>query len=244
MPRPPTRSPDPAVARSRRRGEARGNGEKRTQRERKDRSQHDLLEAALELVAERGYRGASLAAIGERAGYSRGLVTEHFGSKEGLLRELVSRLMTGWRSLVLSDDVGDKRGAQALSAVVLAHRRAIKERPSAMRALYVLLFESVLELSSMRDEFKKMDSELRKLAAAYLVEGQKSGTIRADIDAEAQAALMLAAVRGITLQWMVDPDAFDLDRVYTELARWTEEGLSAVKVTKPRPARKKRPRGG
>jgi AcrR family transcriptional regulator len=198
----------------------------RTQRERTETSKADLLGAALELIAERGYRGTSLAAIGERAGYSRGLVTEHFGSKDGLLRELVSRLMTGWRNAVLAEDIGDKHGVPAMVAVVHAHRRSLDRAPSRMRALYVLLFESVLELTSVKDEFKKMDAELIRLAVHYLREAQKAGTVRADVDAEAQATLAIAVIRGITMQWMVDPKAMNLDRVYAELARWMTQGLS------------------
>jgi AcrR family transcriptional regulator len=219
--------------------------DRRTQRERADSSKKGLLGAALELIAERGYRGASLAAIGERAGYSRGLVTERFGSKEGLLRELVSRLMTRWRSLVVDDVVGAQSGARALSAVVHAHRRAIADGPETMRALYVLLFESILDLPEVRAEFRAMDARLRQLAEAYLVRGQAEGTVRKDVDAGAQAALALATVRGITLQWMIDPDALDLDRVYAELGRWLERGLgprgpAKGAVSPRRPAKKKR----
>jgi AcrR family transcriptional regulator len=211
--------------RARRNGSSHGPQPPRTQRERTDTSKGDLLAAALELIAERGYRGASLAAIGERAGYSRGLVTEHFGSKEGLLRELVSRLMTGWRSLVLAEDVGEKRGVEAMSAVVLAHRSAIQQAPAAVRALYVLLFESVLELSSVREEFEMLDGAILWVAVDYMRKGQEAGTVRADLDVEAQATLTLAVIRGITMQWMADPEAMDLDRVYDALTRWLEHGL-------------------
>jgi len=114
----------------------------------------------------------------------------------------------------------------------------------------VLLFESILDLSTVRDEFKAMDVELRRLARDYIADGQKAGTIRNDVDAEAHAALALAAVRGLTMQWMVDPDAFDLDRVYAELGRWLERGLEppstpprrTVKNKKTTPARKSRRR--
>jgi AcrR family transcriptional regulator len=38
-----------------------------------------LIQAAAELLTERGYERTTLAAIGERAGYSAGLVTGRFG---------------------------------------------------------------------------------------------------------------------------------------------------------------------
>lgn len=45
-----------------------------------------ILEAALEEFAERGYFGASLSRIAERAGVAKGLVLYYFASKDGLYR--------------------------------------------------------------------------------------------------------------------------------------------------------------
>ncbi|GAA0449201.1 TetR/AcrR family transcriptional regulator [Streptomyces sp. NPDC046215] len=48
-----------------------------------------LLEAATGLVAEAGPRAASVQAVADRAGISRGSVAWHFGSKDGLIVEVI-----------------------------------------------------------------------------------------------------------------------------------------------------------
>src|SRR2546427_11992467 len=48
-----------------------------------------LLEAALEVFAERGYRDSSVDEIAERAGYSKGAVYWHFSSKDDLFFALL-----------------------------------------------------------------------------------------------------------------------------------------------------------
>lgn len=48
-----------------------------------------LIGAARELFAERGYDGASIRAITERAGANLGAVTYHFGSKEALYHRVI-----------------------------------------------------------------------------------------------------------------------------------------------------------
>ena len=53
-------------------------GVRSTQAERRSRSEEALLDAAAELIAERGVERASLAAIGARAGVSRGLAKHAF----------------------------------------------------------------------------------------------------------------------------------------------------------------------
>lgn len=50
----------------------------------------DLLLAAERLFAERGFKGASLRAITQEAGANLASVNYHFGSKEGLIREVFS----------------------------------------------------------------------------------------------------------------------------------------------------------
>ncbi|WP_083880892.1 TetR/AcrR family transcriptional regulator [Nocardia araoensis] len=52
-------------------------------------SRRRLLAAATELVAEVGPRGTSVQAVAERAGISRGSIAWHFGSKDGLIVEVV-----------------------------------------------------------------------------------------------------------------------------------------------------------
>ena len=45
----------------------------------------EIVRAALEVIAERGYRGASLAAVAERVGLTQQGLLHHFPTKEALL---------------------------------------------------------------------------------------------------------------------------------------------------------------
>src|SRR3954454_23920151 len=69
---------------------------RRTQRERRDQAESALLTAAAELVVEAGVPALTLARVGERAGYSRGIVTHHFGSKQALLEALAHSAQSGF----------------------------------------------------------------------------------------------------------------------------------------------------
>ena len=60
-----------------------------TQADRSALSERRTLEAAVELMGERGFEKTTLAAIGEAAGYSRGLATHLFGSKADLFAEVI-----------------------------------------------------------------------------------------------------------------------------------------------------------
>jgi AcrR family transcriptional regulator len=58
--------------------------ERMTQERRRQRTRDLLLDAAKDVFAQRGFEGASLEEIAEAAGYTRGAIYKHFGSKEEL----------------------------------------------------------------------------------------------------------------------------------------------------------------
>lgn len=58
---------------------------RRTQRERREATRRQLLDAGIDCVCELGFRGATTAAIAARAGVSRGAVQHHFATRGQLL---------------------------------------------------------------------------------------------------------------------------------------------------------------
>ncbi|MGV9722266.1 TetR family transcriptional regulator [Nocardia beijingensis] len=66
-----------------------------------ERTKRCLLEAALEEFAAKGYAGARVGAIAERAGVNKQLITYYFGGKKGLYRALQANWLE--REAALSD---------------------------------------------------------------------------------------------------------------------------------------------
>jgi len=198
---------------------------RRTQQERSAESDRRLLTAAMRLIGERGYRGTSLAAIGEAAGYSRGLVTERFGSKQGLLWELVKRMLRVYREEGRAHSAPARIGLDELCDMVDNHRRALSSEVS-MRAFYALMFEALGPTPDLQSEFRTLHHSFRADIARMLREGIAAGAIRADLDVEAQAVLVLGTLRGVAFQWLLEPDALALDVAYAELKRNLRSSLA------------------
>ena len=92
-----------------------------TQAERTALSDQKMFEVAIELVNERGTAKTTLKDIGEGAGYSRGLASYRFGSKDGLWMELFARFDDIWKAH-LSQYLAGKQGLAALEAAIQAQR--------------------------------------------------------------------------------------------------------------------------
>src|SRR5215469_2692749 len=75
-----------------------GRPARRSQAERRAEAEQGLLDAALRLFAKKGVESATLAEIGDAAGYSRGLANHHFGSKAALVERLAQRSRARFQS--------------------------------------------------------------------------------------------------------------------------------------------------
>jgi AcrR family transcriptional regulator len=180
---------------------------RRTQRERSEESAKRLLDAAIELIAEKGFERTTVAEIGERAGYSRSMVRARYGSKEALLEsifgtELDRRLMP----------VGDQdlTGLPWVLTRVDHVARVLDEERELMRAFCVMSMEAGVAISSLRDWYTTWLARYEHQMADHLREGQADGTVRADLDPEAEAGQFVLTGLGLIFRWTLSPDTYDL----------------------------------
>jgi AcrR family transcriptional regulator len=197
-------------------------------REQSELSRERLIEAATRLFAERGYRDASVQAIGEAAGISRGSIFWHFGSKEGLLWAVVQRAFTRWEAETLVPEVGDARGEAAIGRALRAHRRFLADEGGTLRLLFVLMFEALGPRPELAAEFARLHRDLRELATPWLEEAVADGDFRSDVDPETIVTLIIATLGGIVYQYLLDAQGVVLDRCYADLERVLERGLAVA----------------
>jgi len=181
-----------------------------TQADRSALSERRTLEAAVELMGERGYEKTTLAAIGEAAGYSRGLATHHFGSKADLFARVIHWISDKLRRQV-EPALKERGGVDALFAFVDGHRQFGDENPLMTRALYVLWFQSLIADSPMRDAAIEDLLGHRDRIRRIIERGIAAGTVRADADPSAEAIQFCGALFGLGLQRLIDPTHFGVD---------------------------------
>ncbi len=187
----------------------------KTQAERTALAEERMIAAAIELLNAVGIEGATLKAIGEKAGYSRGLATHHFGTKAGLFRKLLREVSASWVE-ALQNRVGGKTGLEALRAANEAHLQHVLKRPDHLRAMYILWFGSLDPGSEFKPNLSGFMRLQRESMANWVRGGQELGEIRADVDPERAGEQLYATTIGINHQWLVDP-SLDLDQAYREM---------------------------
>ncbi|MEU9218801.1 TetR/AcrR family transcriptional regulator [Streptomyces sp. NPDC048376] len=97
------------------------------------RSKERLLQAAVELVGERGYEATTLGDIADRAGSARGLVSYYFPGKRHLVQSAVHRLMHRTLEEALEREPRTAEGRERLARAIDAILGLARDRPVLMR---------------------------------------------------------------------------------------------------------------
>jgi AcrR family transcriptional regulator len=97
------------------------------------RSRERLLQAAVELVGERGYEATTLADIADRAGSARGLVSYYFPGKRQLVQSAVHRLMHRTLEEALEREPRTADGRERMARAIDAILGLGRDRPVLMR---------------------------------------------------------------------------------------------------------------
>lgn len=172
----------------------------------------------------------TFAAIGDRAGYSRGLVTARFGSKEGPVEALIDRIVGTWSHRNVLPRSKGLPGLDRVAAMLDAILRQAERNPRGLRVLYALSFEALGHDEELRSTFAKFHDAMRADVASLISKGRRDGTIRADASPSLEAAMIVAGLRGIGYQWLLDPEHFDPVPVLVHLHTTTRDRLQAKPI--------------
>ena len=183
--------------------------QRRSQAERRDESERLLVEATLKVVAEQGVSAATFEEIGREAGYSRGLATQKFGSKQGLTEAVIAYLHRHREAILEADHVSEMPAFDAIAYYVESHLRSLSREHNG-RSYFMLLGAAVADANALRTAFAASHERVRVWLRAQLLRGQAEGGIRMEVDPDAGALMIGSLMLGLSIQWLVDP-AMDLE---------------------------------
>ncbi len=161
----------------------------------RDRRRDEILDAAVEVLAERGYRDASMLEIAKRASASKETLYAWFGDKQGLFEAVI------------------RRNAETVQAVLQGHLESDAPPETALaefgRALFALLLgDSAVAINRAAISEARAEPRLAETLARagrdatlpaflrYLERQQEHGLLRLDMTAEEAAEVYLGLLLG------------------------------------------------
>jgi AcrR family transcriptional regulator len=183
-----------------------------------------LLDAALTLIGEHGYRGASMEAIARQASVAKPVVYRTFTSREALLMALLERERErAFATLeqVLPTDLASTTPDALLTDGARAILAAVQSRPEAWRLILMPAGETP---AVVREQVEQGRAIVRGQVTQLIQWGLEMRPGLPDVDPELTARLFMAAGEEAMRLVLTEPDAYTPD----DFAAFAAKLLSAV----------------
>ena len=167
----------------------------------------EILDTAMAVFGEVGYRGASLRDIAARCGISHPGLLHHFATKEALLMAVLEH----------RDQAAGTGPDRSPGTAELWHLVEVVAGNAAQPGI-VELFATLSAEATAADHpahaffAARYGRVVDQLASAYRA-ARESGELRAGIDPEVAARQLIALMDGLQVQWLYDPEGVDMAAV-------------------------------
>jgi AcrR family transcriptional regulator len=161
-----------------------------------------IIETATRLIARNGSRGTTLAQIAHESGVSQPGLIYYFATKDELLNAALDE-RDGVEEAALWP--ADGEGLNFLETIV-ASVDAWQASPDAVGMHTVLVAENVGQDGALRPRLTERYTATVERFAALLVEAQKQGAVRRDVDVRNKAREIIAFINGLETAWLLNPD--------------------------------------
>ena len=193
----------------------------------KDQRRAHVLEAAIAVFARKGFSASRIDDVAAEAGVAKGTVYLYFDSRDAILRAAFDAfeedLLEGVRAVVDTDEPALDRLRQLIRAVIGRF-----EQESELTRVLLDFWAAATSATpaGVGIDLARVYAEYRKIVAGLLLEAQAERTVRSELS-EHTAAVVVAMIEGVMVQWLVDPGAVPPGPVAEQVLDVLVHGLTA-----------------
>ena len=173
---------------------------------RPDERPNEILDAALAVFAERGYRNTRLEHVGDAAGVTKGAIYHYFANKEQLLLRAIEHRRE--EAIGRIEEILRDKSAPVSTRLRLIVRRWFGSLTKERLAVVTLLLQGIAHEAP--DAYQQWlvggPAAAARLIAGLVREGQARGEFRPDADADVAARMLLSGLLQQTV-WQHHADA-------------------------------------
>lgn len=197
----------------------------------RDAKRKELLRAAVAILAESGYAGASLRKVAQRAGFTTGAVTYYYVNKEAMVAAVVEHLWDEYDALLeMGTSLDDMK--RRLSTWI-----AMNADSDLVEAQFQLLAQAKHE-PMLAEIYQRRYAQYRERLTEFIQGQQQSGQVRDDIPANFLADYVSAMADGWSMMLHVEPMRFEprrLELLFDGLIKLLEPTLVQIPMEPRRP---------
>lgn len=186
-----------------------------------DERRQDLIQIAYQIIAEKGFEGLRVRDVAAQAGVNIATLHYYFNTKEDLVKGVVDHLLRLFVTVEAPRTAEKDEGTavQNLRQLFLDLQYQLQVAPE----MFVVLTE--LHLRSQRDPavaaiLKGLNDGWGTHIGEIYQEGLEQGIFNPNLTPANVASVLIALIKGISLQAISQLDSYDFDSIITDIERW------------------------
>jgi AcrR family transcriptional regulator len=181
----------------------------------------ELLEAALGVFSQRGFRNTRLDDVAEAAGVTKGAIYHYFDTKEELLLSVIEH----YQSLAFgrAEEALANRGHSAAERIEQVIKKVFQPAEARGQLLVLLIRGIAHEVPRVHDRWlRDGPARLWTLVAGLIEEGKRAGEFRPDADSNVAARVFIS---GLVLQRIWNEDAKNVPEIAIDQKRLIDQSI-------------------
>lgn len=167
-----------------------------------------IIDTAIEAIAQEGFAQTTIAEIAKRAGVSTGVITYHFKNKDELLEQCVRKLFEAPNAYVIQRVDTQHTFTLKLKTFIEANIEFMLKNRSHSTAM-VSSFGAFNSETARHRILARQYTKIRKYLIRILEGGKSKGEFR-DFSTETIAQLIFGTLEGLMNQWVLSEKEIDL----------------------------------
>lgn len=172
--------------------------------------QIEIIEVALELISEKGIQGLTIKNLAKRIGITEPAIYRHYDSKTDILIAVLDLFKQNTEQLFEKELKNDGKAIDKIEHLFTKHFTSFSATPSLVSVIFseeIFRNEPVL-IEKISEVIGKND----KILTTIIVNGQKSGEIRTDIEAKYLSIIIMGTLRLFVKKWQFSAFSYDLPK--------------------------------
>ena len=170
--------------------------------------QKEIVEAALELITEKGIQGLTIKNLSKKIGISEPAIYRHFDNKIQILISILEFFKDNTEQIFKKELNNNDKAIDKIEHLFTRHFASFSTTPSLVSVIFAeeifrnepMLIEKISEVINKNDQ----------ILTAIITEGQNSGELRSDMDAKNLSIVIMGSLRLFIKKWQFSGFSFDL----------------------------------
>ena len=183
--------------------------------------QQEIIEASIELIAEKGIQGLTMKNISKEIGISEPAIYRHYDNKIEILKSILDYFFNNMKSILESELNSESTAFEKISNIFNRHFMSFSEKPQLLAVIFSEeLFRNETSLSN---KVAAIIEQNTLMVQTILERGQKNAEVDPNLNPKHLAVMIMGSLRLLAKQWQISGHAFNL----------TQEGTAMFETIRP-----------